>query len=683
MNEQLTKRSNRWFLLAAITLFLGIIGTYANHFDNDFHFDDQHTIVDNVYIHSLKNTGKFFTDVETRSTLPANRMYRPLLTLSYAVDYWMGGGLKPFYFHLTSFGGFLLQLAAMYFFFLHIFNLSWDHRWNRFFALFAVGWYGLHTTSAETINYISARSSSFSTLCVILAFLAYIFFKRYWKFLWIIPIAMGMLIKPTTTMFAALLIGYIFCFESQVSFRQFIRGRPLYRNGLLQGTVACLICGGLFYLVMYMTPKTWSPGGASRLQYLITQPWVILHYFRIFFVPTGVNADTDWGLITSLTDYRFIVGSIFIVVLSITTLLMLKKRSYRPIGYGLFWFLMALLPSSSLVPLAEVLNYHRIFFPYVGLVMAVVCVIALLIMRYESLWTKAVYKGALITALLCIIAANAYGTYRRNQVWDSPETLWYDVTLKSPKNGRGLMNYGLSQMVKGDYKTAEMYFKRALQYTPVYSYLHMNLGTLYYFLKKPEEAERHFRNAIVYDRANPKAYFLYGSWLVTQKRYDEAEVYLRDALRLNFSSMPARDSLMYMYQEQGEWDKLQALATETLKIDPGDETAQTYLKIAEQRLTLSTTPLESLVSEQSEDAYIELSLILYNAGLYQRSIEAAEKALTINPKSALAFNNICAAHNALNEWDQAVAACKKALRLAPDFAHAKNNLSIASQHLTP
>ena len=39
--------------------------------------------------------------------------------------------------------------------------------------------------------------------------------------------------------------------------------------------------------------------------------------------------------------------------------------------FGLLWFVIALAPTSSFIPLAEVMNDHRMYFPYVGLVLAV------------------------------------------------------------------------------------------------------------------------------------------------------------------------------------------------------------------------------------------------------------------------------------------------------------------------
>jgi hypothetical protein len=41
----------------------------------------------------------------------------------------------------------------------------------------------------------------------------------------------------------------------------------------------------------------------------------------------------------------------------------------RPVAFGLAWFVLALLPT-SFFPLAEVENDRRMFFPFIGLVLA-------------------------------------------------------------------------------------------------------------------------------------------------------------------------------------------------------------------------------------------------------------------------------------------------------------------------
>jgi len=70
-----------------------------------------------------------------------------------------------------------------------------------------------------------------------------------------------------------------------------------------------------------------------------------------------------------------------------------------------------------------------------------------------------------------VAVAIADATFQRNKVWQTEGTLWREVTIKSPQNGRGLMNYGNTLMAKGDYGGALDHFHRALVLAPQYSVL--------------------------------------------------------------------------------------------------------------------------------------------------------------------------------------------------------------------
>jgi tetratricopeptide (TPR) repeat protein len=61
----------------------------------------------------------------------------------------------------------------------------------------------------------------------------------------------------------------------------------------------------------------------------------------------------------------------------------------------------------------------------------------------------------------------------------------------------------------------------------------------------------------------------------------------------------------------------------------------------------------------------------------------AERALALQPRYAEAYNNIAAGHNALGEWDAAVAAAERALQIKPDFALARANLEHARAQKQP
>src|SRR5467141_861668 len=88
-------------------LVVTLIAAYSNHFHNSFHFDDAHTIENNAAIRELKNIPLFFRDATTFSSLPSNQSYRPLVSTLLAIDYSLGHGLQPFWFHLSIFALFI------------------------------------------------------------------------------------------------------------------------------------------------------------------------------------------------------------------------------------------------------------------------------------------------------------------------------------------------------------------------------------------------------------------------------------------------------------------------------------------------------------------------------------------------------------------------------------------------
>ena len=59
------------------------------------------------------------------------------------------------------------------------------------------------------------------------------------------------------------------------------------------------------------------------------------------------------------------------------------------------------------------------------------------------------------------------------------------------------------------------------------------------------------------------------------------------------------------------------------------------------------------------------------------SIASSRAALKLRAGYAEAFNNICAAENALGRYADAIPACERALALKPDFPLARNNLAFA------
>jgi protein O-mannosyl-transferase len=656
---------NAAFLLALV--LLAVLLAYANHFGNDFHFDDFHTITNNPWIRNIDNIPRFFSDATTMSTLPANRAYRPLVTASLAVDYWMGGGLKPLFFHLSTFFWFLLQIVLMFFLFRIVFDRVRPDPRNLYVALFAAAWYGLHPANAETVNYIVQRADLYSTLGVVAGLFVYAARPGLRKYgLYLIPVALALLSKPPALVFPFLLFLYVFLFEEDAR-----------RDRLWAACKACMpsiaVTAALMFLQAQMTPRTYVSGASSALAYRITQPFVALRYFGEFFLPLGLSADTDLQPFSSPWADDALLGFGFIIVLVVAAVRLTRRQETRPIAFGLFWFLLALLPT-SLFPLAEVENDHRMFFPFVGLAMSVGWLLALRLLYRGEVASPARNK-ALTAGAVCLLMVYGWGVRERNRVWHSEESLWLDVTQKSPHNGRGLMNYGLTQMSKGQIPSALDYFERALAYTPNYSVLEINLGIANGSLNRNDEAETHFRRAIQLAPGDAQTHFYYGRWLWGRRRAGEALSELQAAAALNTSYLDPRYLLMQVYASQGAWTALTAMANQVLGMVPGDAAALGYLNRAHSGGDDLSQAEQTVRAHPTPEEYLQLSLLYHQAGKYRECIEAAGQALRLKPDYAEAYNNMAAAYEDMSMWDAAIAAAQQAVRLKPDFQLARNNLA--------
>jgi tetratricopeptide (TPR) repeat protein len=646
-------------MLAAVTV------TYSNHFRNSFHFDDYHTIVANPYIRDLHNLALFFRDARTVDSLPASQTYRPLNAVSFAVDYWLGHGLHPLWFHVSTFIWYLAQLTLMVFVFRRVFDTARPDPRNAWAALFAAALYGLHPAMAETVNYIVQRADLYSTFAVLAGLAVYIFAPRLRRYgVYLVPIVVGLFAKQPTAVFPALLFAWIWLFEEKRLMAAALRSLPAF-----------IVTGVVAYLVLNMASASFFGGAYSAYNYRISQPAVLLSYFRRFFLPVDLSADTDRMPYTSLRDWHVIAGILFVILTCAAILWLRRRRETRPIAFGLFWFLVACGPTSW-IPLAEVENDHRLFFPFVGLAMGLSWACALWLYRHP------LPRPAVAGACAVLLASAAWGAHQRNIVWHSDESLWLDVTRKSPRNGRGLMNYGLSLMAEARYTEALDYFTRALVYTPNYSTLEVNLGVVNGALRNKAEAERHFLRAIRLAPTSAEAKMFYGNWLNANGRPPDAIRVLEQAITDQRDYVEARYSLMRIYASLGDRGNLQKEATDMLDMFPTDTVARAWLA------KVSTLPqgakkaaipptVQPDTGTDTAEGCLNRSLALYQAGKFAESAEAAREALKLRPDYALAWNNIMAADNAMSRWDDAIAAGEKAVGLDPSSELARNNLALA------
>src|SRR3990170_3317871 len=179
--------------LLVLCLFVLVgIAIYENSLGNPFHYDDAVAVVKNNNIRTLKNIPLFFTDprMATATRLPSQAgHYRPLVVMSYAINYALGG-LNPVGYHLVNLafhvGSAFLVFLILKAMFTPTLSLPPQGGGKKgggtsssaTYAALAAGLIFLvHPFNSEAVNYITARSSLMSGFFYLLGFYFWVRFR--------------------------------------------------------------------------------------------------------------------------------------------------------------------------------------------------------------------------------------------------------------------------------------------------------------------------------------------------------------------------------------------------------------------------------------------------------------------------------------------------------------------------
>ena len=120
------------------------------------------------------------------------------------------------------------------------------------------------------------------------------------------------------------------------------------------------------------------------------------------------------------------------------------------VAFGLFWFLIQLLPTNSVLPRYDLLSERNLYLAAPGLFLAL-----------ASSWSRVPSASAYV--LPCVLVPLlAVATVNRNAVYASPVRFWADAVRKAPSKARPHVNLGYAYYLAGDFDNAIPEFRRAL-----------------------------------------------------------------------------------------------------------------------------------------------------------------------------------------------------------------------------
>lgn len=569
-----------WLLSAGVALLAGGV-VYSNTLSVPFVFDDVDTIVANPSIRIIQDV-RDLPKLASQFTSVGAFLSRSVLFASFALNHALGG-VNPNGYHIVNL---LLHLIVVLFTFLlarQLFEaLTPGDQAVGLATTAAALTQAVHPIYTEAVVFISGRSS---VLCAAFYLGSVLAFgegeraasqRRKWG--WYLLSAISGILAFGSKQEAATLPVMLLLYSLVLRHREEgIRGWARRNWPLLVG-VGLAAAIFLFYSWgMILEPH---PEGISsrprlhhgqqlpRLQYFLTQLQVIpFYYLRLFLFPIGLNVDPDIPAAQGWLDVWTVLGALILIGLAVAGVFAFRKDPMLAFGIG--WFLIAPVPSSSIVPLLDVAAEHRVYLAGVGFALFVGWLSGRLADRYGT-----VKVGALVG-----IVAMAWGvtTLQRNTVWQDERTLWLDAAMKSPQKPRPHLNLAIAYLNHDQTALAIEAARRGVELKPDYAAFRV-LGSAYLDAGRIDEAIPILEKALELNPNGLQARLYLGRAYARQGRYDLALVRYQELLQRASTNAKLHVESGAIFLQAGHKQEAMALYRKALELNP--RWAEPFLTLA-------------------------------------------------------------------------------------------------------
>jgi tetratricopeptide (TPR) repeat protein len=540
--------------VASILIAVASIVVYANTLGNGFVFDDIYMIVKNELIRIVDLPAIFSTNYWGPSKNQG--LYRPLVVLSYALNYKVGG-LNPFSYHLVNLVFHALNCILVYHL---VFIVSRKRRVAAFTALL----FATHPVHTEAVAGVVGRAELFAAFFLLLALLLYIRESR-WA---VVPFLLALLSKENAVVLLPILLLY------DISFRD-IR---------LRRYLSLVLLTVLWLVVRHSITGTLGPRDISYIANplahislyprLLTGVKVLVMYLRLLALPVGLSADYSYNQIPVSTSI-FELWTFFpmLVLAAISLLVYWSYKNSKELFFFIALLLVALLPASNLViPIGTIMGERLLYLPSLGFCTA-------LGILFNAIYEKPSQKKIAAFTFILVLLLYSGATIDRNTDWKDNLTLWQKTVKTSPNSALAHYNLGFFYAERRMYDLAIAEYKRSLNLAPkdidvhfsiatFFGRVHTNLGVVYFKKGLFDLAMDEFKEALKLNPNDAKAHVNLAIIYDTKGLYDLAIIEFKKALNINPQNPKVHYGLSIVYLKKGLYDLARQELEEALELDP-------------------------------------------------------------------------------------------------------------------
>jgi protein O-mannosyl-transferase len=449
---------------AILVIACAAILVYANSIAGQFVFDDTVIIQGNKSIQALDPAhlkeifgGHYWKAVESQGGL-----YRPIVMLSYALNYALGTE-NPVGYHLINV---LIHAANGIVLFL-VLELLFA---RRAFSFLSAMLFVLHPIRTEGVASIVGRAESLSALFLLLGWYAYLKHRKgnntALLYLSAFSFALAALCKES---------AFVFIVFPMLSDWVLDRSKPvvqwLNRAALLRYLPVCIallavlalrfqVLGGLSPL--YIDPNSNPLAGLGIWDRFVNATSILSRYLGLLVLPVNLSADYSYNQVPIIASILSWQGwaPLLLLALLLCGLLYSFRRAPEYFFCGFVFFASFMLVSNWIQPIGTIMGERLMYFPAIGFN----CLLALLLIRGISnhRWEQ-VFQAFLIV----ILVGYGIGVVRRNSDWKDNYSLFESALQTSPNSALVQSNYAtLALMEKHNPADAAEHAKIAARISP-------------------------------------------------------------------------------------------------------------------------------------------------------------------------------------------------------------------------
>lgn len=482
-------------LFISLVLILTTIIYYKSLHFEFINWDDDRQVYENQDIRTLTFDGihKIFSTVYLK-------MYQPLTTLSFAVEYKFNQA-NPHIYHLHNL---VLHLLNGLLVFIFVFLLIRNSLVSALVAFL----FALHPMHVESVAWITERKDVLYSFFYLLSLITYILYLRknrniYWLSGSIIFFICSLLSKSAaiTLPLILFLIDY--------------KERRSFKLNIIPDKIPYLILSILFVIISIVSQKVFDPTIEMSRQFHFYERFLLGAYAFFFYIlkliiPTSLTAIHPFPIKTSiLLPLPYFIALLCFIFFYVYLIWLLIKKKFTDensvtILFGIIFFCLTI-SLVIFVPVGSAFAAERYtYIPYIGLFISLAYFIAGRPLPDHELKIRNFIIYPLFGLWLIFLSVT---TFYRLDVWKNSMSFWNDAIKKNPTNvpiaynNRGVTKYHLH-----DYSGAIPDFTKAIHLHPLFKDAYQYRALSRFFINDFTNAIRDFDTAIMIDPANADAF---------------------------------------------------------------------------------------------------------------------------------------------------------------------------------